>query len=160
MLCNFGHQSIHRVQPCNRLTNSTNATLIVISVKFQALSAPSPMSSSHSRFLRPWHAPVLRHRLSYRLGERPHKLVAMFELGRHHLFHRLFDPAHCVPQVLQSGVQRRLSVYRQQMRVAGVAFEGSPAGPKDCRGPKQTPRGCDQAFDNYLKMLNLCTFTK
>ena len=29
------------------------------------------------------------------------------------------------------------------MWVAGVAFEGSPAGPEDCGGPKQTPRGCD-----------------
>ena len=41
----------------------------------------------------------------------------MFELGRRHLFHRLFDPANCVPQVLQSGDQGRLSVYRQKKQV-------------------------------------------
>ena len=79
------------------------------------------------------------------LGERPHELVAMFGLESLHLFHRLLDPAHCVPQVLQSGVQERLSVYRQQMRIAGVAFEGSPAGPEDCGGPKQTPRCCNKS---------------
>ena len=55
------------------------------------------------------------------------------------------EPQRVPPrQVLQSGVQGRLSVYRHHMRDAGVAFEGTPAGPEDCVAQKQTPRAIDQ----------------